>query len=93
MKKRTYYTTQKEMLARTIEQAVQEKLQQLSDRLTTPVLSHNEQKKFFEIIKSWQDISLEIINIQNRSNISSRISNIRQQLEQQPHMISQLKLK
>ena len=93
VKKRTYYITQKEMLARTIEQATKGKLQQLSDRLTTPILSHDEKNSFFEIIKSWQDISLEIINIKNRSNISSRISSLRQQLEQKPQIISQLKLK
>ena len=80
------------MLARTIEQATKGNLQQLSDRLTTPVLSNNEKNRFFELIKSWQDISLEIINIQNRSNISSRISSLRQQLEQKPQIISQFKL-
>ena len=93
VKKRTYYITQKEMLARTIEQATKGNLQQLSDRLTTPVLSNNEKNRFFELIKSWQDISLQIINIKNRSNISSRISSLRQQLEQKPQIISQLKLK
>ena len=93
IKKRTYYTTQKEMLARTIEQAVQGNLQQLSDRITTPNLSTDEQNKFFEIIKSWQNISLQIINIQNRSNISNRISSLRQKLEAKPSIISQLKLK
>ena len=81
------------MLARTIEQATKGNLQQLSDRLTTPVLSNNEKNRFFELIKSWQDISLQIINIKNRSNISSRISSLRQQLEQKPQIISQLKLK
>ena len=80
------------MLARTIEQATKGNLQQLSDRLTTPVLSNNEKNRFFELIKSWQDISLQIINIKNRSNISSRISSLRQQLEQKPGMISQFKL-
>ena len=92
IKKRTYYTTQKEMLARTIERATQGNLHQLSERLTTPILSNDEQKRFFEIIKSWQNISLEIINIQNRSNISNRISSLREKLEQQPQMISHFKL-
>lgn len=39
------------MLARTIERAIQGNLEQLSDRLTTPILSYDEQVSFFEIIK------------------------------------------
>ena len=91
--KKLYYSTQKEMLARTIEQTTQGKLEQLSDRLTTPKLSNNEQEKFFEIIKSWQNISQEIIQFQNKQNISNKIIKIRNKLEQNPEIISHLKLK
>jgi len=65
----------------------------LSDRLTTPNLSKNEQEQFFEIIKSWQNISQEIIQFQNKQNVSSRIMNIRNKLEQKPELISHFKLK
>ena len=92
IKQRYYYTTQKEMLARTIEQTTEGKLQQLRDRLTTPILSNDEQNRFFEIIKSWQDISQQIIYIKNKNNVSKKITNIRQQLEQKPQIISQFKL-
>jgi hypothetical protein len=88
-----YYFTQKEMLARTIEQSIQGKLNQLSDRLTTTKLSEDEQDKFFDIIKSWQNISEEIIQFQNKHNISNRIINIRKKLEQKPEIISHFKLK
>lgn len=88
-----YYSTQKEMLARTIEQSIQGKLNQLSDRLTTTKLSEDEQDKFFDIIKSWQNISEEIIQFQNKHNISNRIINIRKKLEQKPEIISHFKLK
>lgn len=88
-----YYSTQKEMLARTLEQSTQGKLKQLSDRLTTPTLSKNEQDKFFDIIKSWQNISHQIIQLQNKQNISNRIINIREKLEQRPKIISHFKLK
>lgn len=91
--KKIYYSTQKEMLARTIEQATQGKLEQLSDRLTTPKLSQNEQEQFFKIIKSWQNISQEIIQLQNKKKISNRIINIRDKLEQRPEIISHFKLK
>lgn len=89
---RLYYSTQKEMLARTIERAIQGNLEQLSDRLTTPILSYDEQVSFFEIIKAWQNISLEIIDIQNKHNVSSRISKIREKLEKNPEIISHFKL-
>ncbi len=92
-REKLYYSTQKEMLARTIEQATQGKLKQLSDRLTTPNLSKNEQENFFEIIKSWQNISQEIIQIQNKQNVSNRIMNIRDKLEQKPEIISHFKFK
>lgn len=88
-----YYSTQKEMLARTIEQATQGKSEQLSDRLTTPNLSRNNQQHFFEIIKSWQNISQEIIQIQNKNNTSDRIQKIRDNIEKYPELISNFKLK
>ena len=88
-----YYSTQKEMLARTIEQTTQVKSEQLSDRLTTPNLSRNDQQHFFEIIKSWQNISQEIIQLQNKQNVSNRIINIRDKLEHNPELISHFKLK
>ncbi len=80
------------MLARTIERAIQGILEQLSDRLTTPILSYDEQVSFFEIIKAWQDISLEIIDVQNKHNVSNRISKIREKLEKNPEIISHFKL-
>lgn len=88
-----YYSTQKEMLARTIEKSVQGNLEQLSDRLTTTTLSQNEQEKFFEIIKSWQTISQEIIATKDKNNISSRISSIRKNLNKKTELISHFKLK
>lgn len=88
-----YYSTQKEMLARTLEQSIQGNLAQLSDRLTTPTLSKNEQDKFFDILKSWQNISQDIMQNQNKQNISNRIMNIRKQIEQNPEIISNFKLK
>ena len=88
-----YYSTQKEMLARTLEQSIKGKLEQLSDRLTTPNLSKSEQENFFEIIKSWQNISQEIMQIQNKQNVSNRVMNIRNKLEETPKIISHFKLK
>ena len=91
-RQRFYYTTPKEMLARTIEQAIQGKLEQLSDRLTTPELSPDEQNKFFKIIQSWQDISLQILGYQHKKETSHRIKHIRQKVEQKPKILSQFKL-
>lgn len=87
-----YYSSQKEMLARTIEKSIKGELEQLSERLTTPNLSLNEQDKIFSIIKSWQNISQELIQFQSQQNVSSRILNIRNKLEQRPEMIYHFKL-
>ena len=88
-----YYSTQKEMLARSIEKSINGNLEQLSDRLTTPNLSKNEQEHFFEIIKSWQNISQETIKSQNKQNVSNRIMNIRDNLSKTSELISHFKLK
>lgn len=88
-----YYSTQKEMLARTIEQSIKGNLEQLSDRLTTLKLSKDEKNKFFDIIKSWQNISQEVIKSENKQNISNKFLNIRNKLEQNPEIISHFKLK
>ncbi len=88
-----YYSTQKEMLARTLEKSIQGNLEQLSDRLTTPSLSKNEKERFFDIIKSWQNVSQEIIQLQNKQKVSDRIMCIRNRLEENPEIISHFKLK
>lgn len=88
-----YYSTQKEMLARTLEKSIQGNLEQLSDRLTTPSLSKNEKERFFDIIKSWQNVSQEIIQLQNKQKVSNRIMCIRNRLEENPEIISHFKLK
>lgn len=50
--------------------------EQLSDRLTTPKLSDEEREKFFEIIKSWQSISFEILKNQNKEEASNKIQQL-----------------
>lgn len=72
-----YYQTQKEMLARTIEQTLKEdKHEQLSDRLTTPQLSQEETQKFFEIIKSWQNITHELLEQQKQQNTFTNVQKV-----------------
>ncbi len=72
-----YYQTQKEMLARTIEQTLKEdKHEQLSDRLTTPQLSQEETQKFFEIIKSWQNITHELLEQQKQQKQQNTFTNV-----------------
>ena len=76
-----YYSTQKEMLARTIEKSVQGKLEQLSDRLTTPTLSAQQEKHIFKIIQSWQILSHDIINIQPQLDLNHRINKVKNTLQ------------
>lgn len=72
-----YYQTQKEMLARTIEQILKNNNhEQLSDRLTTPKLADEEKKKFIEILKSWQNISFEILENQNKEEATNKIQQL-----------------
>lgn len=87
-----YYSTQKEMLARTCEHSINGNLEQLSDRLSTPKLNTIEQEKLFHIIKSWMSISEDIIKLQNKEKPSHRIINIRHKLEKKPAIISNFKL-
>lgn len=91
--KKSYYTTPKEMLARTIEKSVNNKLEQLSDILTTPVLSNKEENELFNIIKSWQIITEDCLSYQNSNNVKNKIKNVRENLLKNPNLISHLKLK
>ena len=90
---KNYYSTQKEMLARTIENSVQGKLEQLSDRLTTPNLSAQQEKKLFKIIQSWQNLSNDIINIQPQLDLNHRINKVKNTLQSKPDLIKHFKLK
>lgn len=64
------------MLARVIEQNVNGKHKQLSDRLTTPQLSKEEKEKFFEIIKSWQSITHELLEQQKQKNTFTNVQKV-----------------
>ena len=88
-----YYSTQKEMLARTIEKSVQGKLEQLSDRLTTPNLSSQQETDLFKIIQSWQILSHDIINIQSQLDLTHRINKVKNTLQNKPDLIKHFKLK
>ena len=90
---KNYYSTQKEMLARTIEKSVQGKLEQLSDRLTTPTLSAQQEKHIFNIIQSWQNLSNDIINIQPQLDLNHRINKVKNTLQSKPNLIKHFKLK
>lgn len=90
---KNYYSTQKEMLARTIEKSVQGKLEQLSDRLTTPTLSAQQEKHIFNIIQSWQNLSNDIINIQPQLDLNHRINKVKNTLQNKPDLIKHFKLK
>ena len=90
---KNYYSTQKEMLARTIEKSVQGKLEQLSDRLTTPTLSAQQEKHIFNIIQSWQNLSNDIINIQPQLDLNHRINKVKNTLQSKPDLIKHFKLK
>ena len=90
---KNYYSTQKEMLARTIEKSVQGKLEQLSDRLTTPTLSAQQEKHIFNIIQSWQNLSNDIINIQSQLDLNHRINKVKNTLQNKPDLIKHFKLK
>ena len=90
---KNYYSTQKEMLDRTIEKSVQGKLEQLSDRLTTPTLSAQQEKHIFNIIQSWQNLSNDIINIQPQLDLNHRINKVKNTLQNKPDLIKHFKLK
>ena len=90
---KNYYSTQKEMLARTIEKSVQGKLEQLSDRLTTPTLSAQQEKHIFNIIQSWQNLSNDIINSQPKLELNYRINKVKNTLQSKPDLIKHFKLK
>ena len=90
---KNYYSTQKEMLARTIEKSVQGKLEQLSDRLTTPNLSSQQETDLFKIIQSWQILSHDIINIQSQLDLTHRINKVKNTLQNKPDLIKHFKLK
>ena len=90
---KNYYSTQKEMLARTIEKSVQGKLEQLSDRLTTPNLSAQQEKHIFNIIQSWQNLSNDIINSQPKLELNYRINKVKNTLQSKPDLIKHFKLK
>ena len=90
---KNYYSTQKEMLARTIEKSIQGKLEQLSDRLTTPTLSAQQEKHIFKIIQSWQILSHDIINIQPQLDLNHRINKVKNTLQNKPDLIKHFKLK
>lgn len=42
------------------------------------------EKEFFEIIKSWQEISQDILHYQSQQQLSNRITNLRKKLEDKP---------
>ena len=81
------------MLARTIEKSIQGKLEQLSDRLTTPNLSAQQEKHIFNIIQSWQNLSNDIINSQPKLELNYRINKVKNTLQSKPDLIKHFKLK
>lgn len=60
--RKIYFNSQKEMLARSLELIINGTMNTLSDTLTTPHLSENEQNTLINIVKSWQNMCFEIVN-------------------------------
>ena len=76
VKNNTYYQSQKEMLARTIERYGTNTLQELSNILSTPNFDEKTNKKIINIVNIWKNNIDQIILLREKNEVSDRIKKI-----------------
>lgn len=91
VKNNTYYQSQREMLARTIERYGTNTLQELSNILTTPSFDEKNNQKIVDIVSLWKNNIDEIILLREKIEVSDRIQKISKRFNKNTSQIEKIK--
>jgi hypothetical protein len=90
IKKETYYESQKEMLARTIESYSGKTLKELSNVLSTPTFNKKENEEVLNIVKSWKNNIDEILSLRQKNEVTNRIKDISKKFNKNDEQIKKI---
>lgn len=90
IKKETYYESQKEMLARTIESYSGKTLKELSNVLSTPTFNKKENEEVLNIVKSWKNNIDEILSLRKKNEVTNRIKDISKKFNKNDEQIKKI---